>query len=98
MCRNSRNWLFFFHNFLSVAWSESVAACWLLRYFCALFAGEPGRLIRDRYRTASQVIQNQVRRCLQLLDLRFEHFMFKFLFLNSEHEMFCKFAKFNHRS
>jgi len=32
-------------------------------------AGEPGRLIRDRYRTASQVIQNQVRRCLQLLDL-----------------------------
>jgi ATP-dependent 26S proteasome regulatory subunit len=24
-------------------------------------AGEPGRLIRDRYRTASQVIQNQVR-------------------------------------
>uniref|UniRef100_A0A0A9DMW7 Uncharacterized protein n=1 Tax=Arundo donax TaxID=35708 RepID=A0A0A9DMW7_ARUDO len=27
-------------------------------------AGEPGRLIRDRYRTASQVIQNKVRRCL----------------------------------
>jgi hypothetical protein len=81
--------------------AESVAACWLLRYFCALFAGEPGRLIRDRYRTASQVIQNQVRRCLQLLGLRFEHFMFKFLFLNSERErvfLFCKLAKFNHRS
>lgn len=24
-------------------------------------AGEPGRLIRERYRTASQVVQNQVR-------------------------------------
>ena len=31
-------------------------------------AGEPGRLIRDRYRTASQVVQNQVRRCIQLLN------------------------------
>jgi len=41
-------------------------------------AGEPGRLIRDRYRTASQVIQNQVRRCLQLLDLRYENFKFRF--------------------
>ncbi|OEL24368.1 Ribulose bisphosphate carboxylase/oxygenase activase, chloroplastic, partial [Dichanthelium oligosanthes] len=38
-------------------------------------AGEPGRLIRDRYRTASQVIQNQVRRCLQLLDRRYGHFI-----------------------
>lgn len=25
------------------------------------FAGEPGKLIRERYRTASQVVQNQVR-------------------------------------
>ncbi|KAL6844094.1 hypothetical protein ACP4OV_025767 [Aristida adscensionis] len=38
-------------------------------------AGEPGRLIRDRYRTASQVIQNQVRRCLKLLSLSHKHFI-----------------------
>ncbi|KAM0899711.1 hypothetical protein ACQ4PT_021109 [Festuca glaucescens] len=31
-------------------------------------AGEPGRLIRDRYRTASQVVQNQVRRCIHILN------------------------------
>lgn len=48
-----------------------------------LFAGEPGRLIRDRYRTASQVIQNQVRRCLQILDLRYGHFTLGFSFLCS---------------
>jgi len=33
-------------------------------------AGEPGRLIRDRYRTASQVIQNQGKlSCLMINDL-----------------------------
>ena len=28
---------------------------------CFQLTGEPGRLIRERYRTASQVVQNQVR-------------------------------------
>uniref|UniRef100_A0A453D643 Ribulose bisphosphate carboxylase/oxygenase activase, chloroplastic n=2 Tax=Triticinae TaxID=1648030 RepID=A0A453D643_AEGTS len=33
-------------------------------------AGEPGRLIRDRYRTASQVVQNQGKMsCLMINDL-----------------------------
>ncbi|XP_039817897.1 ribulose bisphosphate carboxylase/oxygenase activase, chloroplastic-like isoform X4 [Panicum virgatum] len=61
-------------------------ACHIVKNFIAhlldikipLILGEPGRLIRDRYRTASQVIQNQVRRCLQLLDLRYENFKFRF--------------------
>ncbi|XP_039817898.1 ribulose bisphosphate carboxylase/oxygenase activase, chloroplastic-like isoform X5 [Panicum virgatum] len=61
-------------------------ACHIVKNFIAhlldikipLILGEPGRLIRDRYRTASQVIQNQVRRfwmvqgklsCLMINDL-----------------------------
>jgi hypothetical protein len=58
-------------------------SCLLLISCSDLFAGEPGRLIRDRYRTASQVIQNQVRRCLQILDLRYGHFTLGFPFLSS---------------
>ena len=37
--------------------------CWKLILSKSLFTstGEPGKLIRERYRTASQVVQNQVR-------------------------------------
>lgn len=40
-----------------------ICMCWKLILSKSLFTstGEPGKLIRERYRTASQVVQNQVR-------------------------------------
>lgn len=36
----------------------------MLFYISALPVGEPGKLIRERYRAASQVVQNQVKKLI----------------------------------
>lgn len=46
----------------------------LIGFFICI--GEPGKLIRERYRTASQVVQNQVRHCITFTAIHLHFFNF----------------------